>query len=259
MRENGAMRRIALGLTLLLASLSPAAAHPHIWIDHSLTIVFRAGEPAALRVRWTFDAMYSALLRAENVQSRGDTLSRDDVERLRKEAFANLAGYEYFLVIKFGEERLKVPEATSFDARISDGRMVYDFVVPIELGGEGSAARSGGGRSGVVRRLRAEQGGSAATGGRHRRVRGDPRRASRTVRYERHRHDSMRMVEMRLLLGIALAVLLAFPLAAQDPFRAGRTADTRRRRRRRRRAALSRKSPRRRSASTTSWRSSSAF
>ena len=135
MRENGAMRRIALGLTLLLASLSPAAAHPHIWIDHALAIVFHAGEPAALRVRWTFDAMYSALLRAENVQSRGDTLSRDDVERLRKEAFANLAGYEYFLVIKFGEERLKVPEATSFDARLSDGRLVYDFVVPIDTAG----------------------------------------------------------------------------------------------------------------------------
>jgi hypothetical protein len=32
------------------------------------------------------------------------------------------------------------------------------------------------------------------------------------------------MAEMRLLLGIALALLLAFPLAAQDPFRAGRTA-----------------------------------
>jgi nickel/cobalt transporter (NicO) family protein len=136
MRENGAMRRIALGLTLLLASLSPAAAHPHIWIDHALTIVFRAGEPAALRVRWTFDAMYSALLRAENVQSRGDTLSRDDVEQLRKNAFVNLAGYEYFLVIKFGEERLKVPEATSFDARLSDGRVVYDFVVPIDSAGK---------------------------------------------------------------------------------------------------------------------------
>ncbi len=136
MRENGAMRRIALGLAFVLASLSPAAAHPHIWIDHALTIVFRAGEPAALRVRWTFDAMYSALLRAENVQSQGDTLSRDDVERLRKGAFANLALYEYFLVIKFGEERIKVPEATSFDARLSDGRLVYDFVVPIDAVGK---------------------------------------------------------------------------------------------------------------------------
>jgi ABC-type nickel/cobalt efflux system permease component RcnA len=32
------------------------------------------------------------------------------------------------------------------------------------------------------------------------------------------------MAEMKLLLGIVLAVLLAFPLAAQDPFRAGRPA-----------------------------------
>lgn len=53
---------LALGLAVsMLAAVVPAAAHPHIFIDAKLTVVFDdTGAVSALRHTWTFDEAFSA-------------------------------------------------------------------------------------------------------------------------------------------------------------------------------------------------------
>ena len=55
------MRRLR-GLALLLAILSatPAAAHPHVWIDGVVTFAFKDGRIVAIRQEWTFDEVFGA-------------------------------------------------------------------------------------------------------------------------------------------------------------------------------------------------------
>ncbi|HMO72532.1 MAG TPA: DUF1007 family protein, partial [Paracoccaceae bacterium] len=53
----------ALALTIALFAAAPAGAHPHIFIDTGLEVIFDGqGRPAAVRVSWTYDDFYSLLM-----------------------------------------------------------------------------------------------------------------------------------------------------------------------------------------------------
>jgi ABC-type uncharacterized transport system substrate-binding protein len=133
--------RFVLLLSGWLAALNgaPAAAHPHVFIDHSVTLVFGASDLVALRFSWTFDEMYSSLLRADYVKSKG-ALTPDDVRELEKKAFANLSSYDYFLVLRLNGDLIKLRKVTDFTARLDGARMTYTFTVPIEAGAAGGRA-----------------------------------------------------------------------------------------------------------------------
>ena len=56
------LKSAALAGLLLLATLSGALAHPHVWVIVRSEILFdKTGNVAAIRHAWTFDDMYSAL------------------------------------------------------------------------------------------------------------------------------------------------------------------------------------------------------
>lgn len=59
------MSRFALPLALLMAA-GPATAHPHIFVDASIEVVFNdEGRAQGLRVTWTYDDLISLTLLAE--------------------------------------------------------------------------------------------------------------------------------------------------------------------------------------------------
>ncbi len=86
------MRRPALAAALAagLGLAAPAApAHPHIWIDTGLSLIFdEAGRLAAVRVAWIYDEFYSLLV--------FDDLGLDDDfdGALRAEELARLDGFD---------------------------------------------------------------------------------------------------------------------------------------------------------------------
>lgn len=57
-------RHLAATLCLLAVwTPPPAAAHPHIFVDAALEIVFDAsGQPSAVRISWVYDPLFSMLL-----------------------------------------------------------------------------------------------------------------------------------------------------------------------------------------------------
>lgn len=55
--------RAPVALTLALLAPVPAAAHPHIFVDAGIEVLFAPdGTPHALRISWTYDALFSMLL-----------------------------------------------------------------------------------------------------------------------------------------------------------------------------------------------------
>jgi len=123
---------VAGSLCLLCALLatSPAAAHPHIWIDTGATFVFERGKVISLRLDWTFDEVFSdTLLHAVPGTRRPGKLDERQIKHLYDHDFANLKTDQYFIHLYVGDKRLPIREVADFTAASRDGRVVYQFTV----------------------------------------------------------------------------------------------------------------------------------
>lgn len=134
---------------LLCASATPAAAHPHIFIDTAFDLVFdEVGRLSAVRVEWVYDDFYSLLMVEEkNLDSDGDGVPEQD----RLDAFAGqdvdwAAGFPGdFSVTVDGIEALLAPPK-NHTATWRDERFVTShfrpLARPVEVAGHEIVARS---------------------------------------------------------------------------------------------------------------------
>jgi ABC-type uncharacterized transport system substrate-binding protein len=121
----------ALAAAVLLIGPRPATAHPHVFIEHTVTVVMKDDRPQALRFSWVFDEMFSATLRTTFVKGKPDKLSKETVAQIEQKAFANLATFNYFIDLKVNNEPFKIARVTDFDVMFAGPRAVYQFVVPL--------------------------------------------------------------------------------------------------------------------------------
>jgi nickel/cobalt transporter (NicO) family protein len=125
--------RFALCALLAVSLPAVAAAHPHMWIDATFDLEFDANGIASLAVAWEFDEFNSAELIFGFDDNLDGAFSRTEVDRVRREAFEHLVRIDYFLVAFAGQRRLEVPEADHFSASIADGRLRYEFTLPMPI------------------------------------------------------------------------------------------------------------------------------
>jgi ABC-type uncharacterized transport system substrate-binding protein len=118
-----------LAAMLLLLPL-PAAAHPHVWIDATLSYVVADGRVTALDVTWLFDDFYSAMVQ-EDFDGDGDgVLSQQELDRLVGLSAVNLSQYSFFTHVKIGSRRLNIRAVKEFYAETTDeGLTLYRFRV----------------------------------------------------------------------------------------------------------------------------------
>jgi ABC-type uncharacterized transport system substrate-binding protein len=119
-----------LALLAALAGALPAAAHPHVWIEHKVKIVFGDRAPE-IHMSWSFDEMYSSMLREDYVKSRGATLTADEVRTIEKKNFANLANYNYFITLSVNGKPVAVKNVKDFTVHFEGEKAVYEFTVPL--------------------------------------------------------------------------------------------------------------------------------
>jgi len=104
----------SVGLSALVVA-SGARAHPHVFIDDAMTVIFGDRDIAGLRMSWTFDEMYSSMIRTDYV--RGKTMTPAEVKKIEKENFLNLENYGFFLDLTINGAPVKVKAVTDFDAK----------------------------------------------------------------------------------------------------------------------------------------------
>lgn len=121
-----------------LACAAPAAAHPHVWIEHKMTIVF--GDHTELRMSWSFDEMYSSMVREDYVKSRGGKLTADEIRTIERKNFANLANYNYFITLSVNGKPVAVKSVKDFNVHFDGEKAIYDFSVPLPAAGAGENA-----------------------------------------------------------------------------------------------------------------------
>ena len=120
-------------LTILALALgaAPAAAHPHVFIDYAVTVMFDDHGPTAVHFLWVFDEMYSSMLFRDFTSRPKGQLSAADVTNLKKKAFEDTADFNYFTDLSVNGKALKIKKVTDFNARIDRGHISYAFTVPI--------------------------------------------------------------------------------------------------------------------------------
>jgi ABC-type uncharacterized transport system substrate-binding protein len=120
------------GALLAVTHGGRANAHPHVFITYSASVIFGDSGIAGLRLTWSFDEMYSAMILTDYTAAKTGTITKADVRTIEKEAFANLSNYGYFLDIKINDEPIKVTKVKDFDVKFVDHRAVYQFTVPLD-------------------------------------------------------------------------------------------------------------------------------
>jgi ABC-type uncharacterized transport system substrate-binding protein len=117
----------------LLAPL-PVVAHPHIFIDAGVALVFDgSGKLAAIRVTWAYDALYSLLLIEEKgLDQDGDGLPEED----KLAAFAGkdvdwAGGFPGDLYATVNETDLALLKPQQHEARFQDDRYMTSHLRPL--------------------------------------------------------------------------------------------------------------------------------
>ncbi len=109
------------------------AAHPHVFIDNAITIVFNQEELAGIEVNWLFDEMFSSMLIHDYDENKDGVFDLAEIEAIKNGAFSNLRKFNYFTRIKINGEPFIVELVENFSVSMQDNCVVYNFFIPCKL------------------------------------------------------------------------------------------------------------------------------
>jgi ABC-type uncharacterized transport system substrate-binding protein len=142
------MVRIATTICIFVCGIlffCPATilAHPHVFVDCSLTLVFDEKGFAGIRNRWVFDEMFSGMMFHDFDKDKDFSLNPQEVAAIKTGAFSNLKNFNYFNHLKIGDQPFAVKFVKDFHAEIDVYRnftgavgersLVYSFFVPCHV------------------------------------------------------------------------------------------------------------------------------
>jgi ABC-type uncharacterized transport system substrate-binding protein len=134
-RGQGRWRRrfwaaiLALGISL---SHSAARAHPHVFVEHSITVVVNVDGLEGFRFAWTFDEMFSSMVVLTFDANKDKTLSAPEVKTIEQKHFANLKDFNYFVHLRVNDKPVAVTSFKDFHVKMVGGQVVYEFTIPIK-------------------------------------------------------------------------------------------------------------------------------
>jgi len=117
---------------MLLGSVS-VSAHPHMFIDTSVTFEFEGNALTGFWIEWEFDEVFSGTIRLDYDRNRDGSLNEREQELIRRNAFANLSNYHYFTTVRYGGTEWKADKVRHFSAWLEDKRLYYRFFVPYRI------------------------------------------------------------------------------------------------------------------------------
>lgn len=122
-------------LLFLLLLKSVAWSHAHIFIDYKLHAIVNESGITGVYVNWTFDNMFAAFIKEEFDLNGDNKLSKEEQLQVYEKSFKDWKRGDYFIVLKEGEEKIPVPTAQKFSARLTEqGNSVeYTFFIPLDI------------------------------------------------------------------------------------------------------------------------------
>ncbi len=128
-------RKLFFALAILAAAgwITPAMAHPHVWITMRSDIVFTDdGLIKGINLEWSFDDAYTQMA-LDGLDTDGDGVySQAELEPLTKENIASLKDYEFFTVMRVDGQKQAIGEVTEFGQIWSNEKLALHFQVPLK-------------------------------------------------------------------------------------------------------------------------------
>ncbi len=129
------MLRALLGLLALLvalsASISPAAAHPHVWITAKSQLIYAPdGTVSGVRHAWTFDDMFSTYALQGLEQKTKGTYSREELAPLAQTNVESLKEFGFFTFARADGTRQRFLEPVDYYLEFKDSLLTLHFTLP---------------------------------------------------------------------------------------------------------------------------------
>ena len=124
---------LAIAVLFIGSTAQDAESHPHVYVDAALTFHVNESGLASLDQNWLFDEIFSKAILADLGLDEASLATTLGQAKIKDGAFAYLANYGYFTFIENNGQRIPVKTTENFHASIKEGRLVYDFTVPLNL------------------------------------------------------------------------------------------------------------------------------
>jgi ABC-type uncharacterized transport system substrate-binding protein len=127
------MKKLSRGLVVVfLAAALPAFAHPHVFVNNKMTVVFDGGMLQGISFTWTFDEMFSNMILADYDPKHTGQFNAAQVKAVKAGAFDNLENYHYFIALAVGKRQLSHFAIQRFTPSVADKtKLVYTFFIPL--------------------------------------------------------------------------------------------------------------------------------
>ncbi len=121
--------------TFIIASFAPffLLAHPHVFIDNRISVIFNDKGLKGFRHEWVFDEMFSSTIIQEFDLDDNGKFNEKEIKEVIKGAFSNLKEHNYFTDITINGNQFNIKEFEDFHAEIDSGSMIYYFFLPCEV------------------------------------------------------------------------------------------------------------------------------
>jgi len=129
-RARGAALVVVFGTVAVVAAL----AHPHVFINNKMTVLFDGGKLKGMTFRWAFDDMFSEMILTDFKPNVDGNFSAKQIATIKGGAFDNLENYHYFLAFFIGKKPLRKIRIEQFTPSVVEGsKLIYSFFVPLDL------------------------------------------------------------------------------------------------------------------------------
>lgn len=118
-------------LAATLATIAPASAHPHIWIDAEAVLVIEHGALVGVETRWTLDPFVSALLIEDFDVDKNGAFDDQEASALEQAAFVGLSEYGFYTHLRIDGEMSSPETVLNFRPTIRDDVVLYEFYVSL--------------------------------------------------------------------------------------------------------------------------------
>ncbi|MGD9639026.1 MAG: DUF1007 family protein [Alphaproteobacteria bacterium] len=126
------MRKKLLFLFVMLFYSKAVWAHPHVFVDSSVNVIFDGDNITSIEQTWSFDEMFSMSIIDEFDADQDKVFSPDETEKLKSGAFENLRNYNFFNNIFFDKKKIENLEYSDFSAKINGENLIYTFKVNLK-------------------------------------------------------------------------------------------------------------------------------
>jgi ABC-type uncharacterized transport system substrate-binding protein len=124
---------ILAAICVATAFVTPARAHPHVWVTVTSQIIYDAkGAATAVRHSWQFDDMYSTFaLEGLQPKTKG-VFTREELAPLAKVNIESLKDSDFFTYAKAGGKDVAVGDASDYWLEFNKDVLTLNFTLPFK-------------------------------------------------------------------------------------------------------------------------------